>query len=145
MPTGSPSGPTAGTNVDRVLVVDDSPAVRQTVKDALDNLGIPEDRVTVLGSGDDALEAFTPLSPDLVLLDTSMPGIDPYDVVQAMLLEDPESRVVPLTEKSTDDPSVGELLSFGAFDILRKPVRRRDLESVLRSIDEEDGSAGRIR
>lgn len=146
MPIGSSSAggsPHAG-SVEHVLVVDDSPAVRRTVEEALSTLGVPADRVTILESGDDALEAFSPLSPDLVLLDTSMPGIDAYDVVQAMLLEDPETHIVPLTEKPTDHPAIGELFSFGAFEVLRKPVRTRDLEGLLRSIDEEAAGAGRI-
>lgn len=147
MPVGSPSGglgASPGSDVEDVLVVDDSPAIRSTVEDALANLGLPSEHVTVVDSGDDALAAFTPLAPDLVLLDTSMPGIDAYDVLQAMLLEDPDSRIVPLTEKPREDPSVAELLSFGAFDVLRKPIRVNDLERLLRTIEEEQGSAGRI-
>lgn len=143
-PTGSPSAASPGVDVDHVLVVDDSPAIRQTVADALANLGVPEDRMTVLESGDDALATFTPLAPDLVLLDTSMPSLDPYDAVQAMLLEDPEARIVPLTERSKDDPVIGELLSFGVFDVLRKPVRVGDLEALLRSIEEERPGVDRI-
>lgn len=139
---GFAAAPAGG--VEQVLVVDDSPAIQRTVEAALNQLGVSDERVTVLGSGDDALAYFGPLDPDLVLLDTSMPGIDPYDVVQAMLLEDPEARIVALTEKPTDDPAVAELLSFGAFDILRKPIRAEDLEQLLRSIEEERPGAGRI-
>ena len=148
VPDGSHSGgfaPTPSDSVERVLVVDDSPAIQQSVEDALAQLGLGEERITVLDSGDDALAYFGPLSPDLILLDTSMPGIDPYDVVQAMLLEDPDARVVALTEKPTDDPAVAELLSFGIFDVLRKPVRAEDLERLLRTIAEERPGAGRIR
>lgn len=144
MPTGSPSPSTPGVDLEHVLVVDDSPAIRKTVADALANLGVPEDRMTVLESGDDALATFTPLSPDLVLMDTSMPSLDPYDAVQAMLLEDPETRIVPLTERSTDDPIIGELLSFGVFEVLRKPVRVGDLEELFRSIEEEAPGVDRI-
>lgn len=143
-PIGSSSSASPD-GVGDVLVVDDSPAVRRKVANALADLGVPEDRMTVLASGDEALETFTPLSPGLVLLDTSMPGIDTYDVVQAMLLEAPESRVVPLTEKPADHPEIGELRSFGVFDILRKPIRVADLEELLRQIDDEQTGIDRIR
>lgn len=137
--THSPSA-----HVESVFVVDDSPAIQATVEDALDRLGLPSDRVTVLDTGDDALAVFTPLSPDLVLLDTSMPSIDPFDVVQAMLLEAPQTQIVPLTEKELDHPSVRELISYGAFDVLRKPIRVKDLETLFRSIEEQHPGAGRI-
>lgn len=146
MPGGSRSGhgPTPGADVDGVLVVDDSPAVRNRIEESLAKLGVPEHRVTLMDSADDALETFSPMSPDLVLLDTSMPGIDAYDVVQAILLEDPDARIVPLTEKPDDHPSVSELLSFGVFDVLRKPIRTRDLETLFHAIDQERPGAGRI-
>lgn len=146
MPDGSPDGPDSGRvgAVNGVLVVDDSPAVRRTVEEGLARLEVPEENATILDSGDEALRVFSSLSPDLVLLDTSMPGIDPYDVVQAMLLEDPDTRVVPLTEKPPDDPSVSELFSFGAFDVLRKPIRGRDLKELFRTIDEEHPGRERI-
>ncbi|PSG96068.1 hypothetical protein BRD56_12375 [Thermoplasmatales archaeon SW_10_69_26] len=79
VPTGSPSAAGPGIDIGHVLVVDDSPAIRRTVEDALANLGVPDERMTVLESGDDALATFTPSSPDLVLLGPSMPSLDPYD------------------------------------------------------------------
>lgn len=146
-PDGSRDGFThsPSAHVESVFVVDDSPAIQATVEDALDRLGLPSDRVTVLDTGDDALPVFTPLSPDLVLLDTSMPSIDAFDVVQAMLLESPDTRIVPLTEKELDHPEVRELISYSAFDVLRKPIRTQDLERLFRSLEEEHPGAGRIR
>jgi len=62
-----------------------------------------------------------------------------------MLLGEPDTTIVPLTEKIKDHPSIGELVSFGVYDVLRKPVRVSDLESLMRSIEEEHAGAGRIR
>lgn len=61
-----------------------------------------------------------------------------------MLLEEPDTTIVPLTEKTKDHPRIGELASFGVYDVLRKPVRVSDLESLMRSIEEENAGAGRI-
>lgn len=145
-PVGSSDTPASGfRGLGSVLVVDDSPAVLQSILESLQAAGVPLDQVEALETGDEALRVFSELSPDLVLLDTTTPGVDPYDAVQAMLFEAPDTKVVPVTEKSPEDAQVRELLSFGAFDVVRKPVRAADIEHLVHRVREEHSGAGRIR
>jgi DNA-binding response OmpR family regulator len=57
----------------KILVVDDDPAVRRIVIEALKN---QDYQVYDVGSGKDALEAVDKIEPHLVLLDVNMPGMD---------------------------------------------------------------------
>lgn len=134
-----------GGRLERVLVVDDSPAVRQTLERCLRSVGLQGERVTTLERGDEAMRVFSELAPDLVFLDTSMQGIDPYDALQAILYEDASTKVVPVTGRSLDDPGVQSLLEFGAFDVIRKPVRSGDVEQTIETIRQEQDGTGRIR
>lgn len=127
------------------LVVDDSPAVRAMVEDALVQTGVPSRDVTGLATGDEALRRFSELEPDVVFLDTSIPGVDPYDAAQAMILETPRVRIVVLTELDPSEEAIRELLSYGVFAVLQKPVRAEEIAQVLHELEGQSPGAGRIR
>jgi CheY-like chemotaxis protein len=59
-----------------VLVVDDDPAIRDAVRDLLEDQGIPVETAT---DGQDALEKVTQRVPRLVLLDMRMPVMDGWE------------------------------------------------------------------
>jgi CheY-like chemotaxis protein len=59
--------------IDELLVADDSSALRKRVADALQRFGLARERVTLVDEADDAPAVFTPLSPDLVLVDAVLP------------------------------------------------------------------------
>lgn len=130
---------------DRFMIVEDSPAVQVNLCEALAKLGIGEGRIETFERGDDALAAFTEAAPDVVFLDTSLPGVDPGDAVQAILLERPRTRVVLLTELADDHPHVQEMVAFGIFGILRKPLDIGKVRVMMQRIEEARPGAGRIR
>lgn len=129
----------------RFLVVDDSPAIRLMIQEALVQSGVDEGRVEGLPSGDEALRRFSEFAPDVVFLDTSIPGVDPFDAAQAMILEKPSVSVVAVTELDPSDAMVRELLSFGVFDVIEKPVRVEDVRALLDELQSQHRGAGRIR
>jgi CheY-like chemotaxis protein len=65
----------------RVLVVDDNPDAADTLDMLLRVLGA---EVRVARDGLQAIEAFAPFDPDVVLLDIGMPGMDGYEVVRTL-------------------------------------------------------------
>lgn len=80
----------------RVLVVDDNHDAADTLEMLLRVLGA---EVRVARDGPQALEAFAPFDPDLVLLDIGMPGMDGYQVARALRGRHPDhrARMVALT------------------------------------------------
>ena len=64
-----------------ILLVDDDPNIRHLVQLYLEKEGF---RVTPAGRGDDALAAFRRDTPDLMLLDVMLPGMDGWQVLKAV-------------------------------------------------------------
>lgn len=104
----------------RVLVVDDTPANLMLVSNLLKD----RYRVQAAISGEKALSiALSSTPPDIILLDVVMPGLNGYEVLQA-LRADPRTSQIPvifLTARSdAEDEEKGLLL--GAVDYLVKPI-----------------------
>lgn len=103
-----------------VLVVDDTPQNLTFVSSLLES----ECTVKVAPSGERALKsvAATP-SPDLILLDLMMPGMDGYEVCRR-LKEDPHSRDIPIIFLTASQEEADEQrgLEMGAVDFISKPI-----------------------
>ncbi len=102
-----------------VLAVDDTPENLAVVNALLRGLY----KVKVSSSGEHALAIAANTSPDLILLDIMMPGLDGYEVCRR-LKADPETADIPvifLTAKSDEE---GEQRGFdlGAVDYITKPI-----------------------
>jgi DNA-binding NarL/FixJ family response regulator len=114
----------------RVLVVDDHDGFRSTMVEALDL--VPE--VEVAGeacSGEEACWAVLNLKPDLVLLDLSMPGMDPIEAARTIRHSSPGSQVVVLT--AIENPLAEErAIAAGALGLIEKGMPLDDMVLVLR-------------
>lgn len=102
-----------------LLIVDDEPANVQ----ALAQLMHEEYRILVATSGEKALDVATgEVTPDLVLLDIQMPGIDGLEVCRR-LKDNPRTSSIPVifvtARDSTDDQEEG--FALGAVDYVSKP------------------------
>ena len=115
----------------RVLVVDDYADTRAILIDVLTSHGC---RVETAEEGAEALDKARTWSPDIVILDLAMPGIDGFDVARR-LREDEATRDLPIVAYTAyTDPewrSRAEDAGFTAF--LVKPTPPRELVDTLRS------------
>ena len=103
-----------------ILVVDDEPFYT----DVLENLLQNEYRLIIARSGEEALEMVqTGPTPDLVLLDVLLPGIDGYEVCQRLQSDEKMRRtpIIFLTVKSNVDDEVRGF-NLGAVDYISKPM-----------------------
>jgi class 3 adenylate cyclase/GAF domain-containing protein/CheY-like chemotaxis protein len=115
-----------------ILVVDDDPDIRRLLELVLADAGY---RVSLLGSGEEAL-AFTQLvTPDLMLLDLSLPGISGLEVA-AQVKADHERPFVPIivVTARADLRSRVTGLDAGADDLLVKPVDYEELLARVRAM-----------
>ncbi len=110
-----------------ILAVDDEPEGLYALEELLRT---KEYRVLSASSGEEALEQAASHSPDLILLDINLPGIDGYEVTKR-IKSDPRLRftaIVLLTAKSSlEDITYG--LECGADGYLVKPYRKEELLS----------------
>ena len=67
---------------ERILIVDDDPALRETLSEVLSDEGY---QVTVASDGEQALEELDRAPPDLVILDVMLPRLDAYGFHRARL------------------------------------------------------------
>lgn len=104
----------------RVLVVDDSPAIRQKIVDIL----VADGRFEVVGeaeNGSQALRMITELEPDVVSLDIIMPGMNGITALKYLMIHHPTPTVMisSLTQEGAEASM--ESLRFGAVDFVPKP------------------------
>ena len=106
----------------RILVVDDVEFNRQTLREILE----PHYEVVEALDGFSALDYvfYSKKPPDLVLLDTNMPGMDGFEVL-SMIRSNPAVLHVPVIFTSASDvaETEGKSLLSGAGDFIAKPVR----------------------
>ena len=102
-----------------VLVVDDSPFIRQVVRDLVSSSGDFE-VVGEAGDGHAALEQVHALDPDLVTLDVQMPGLDGLATLGYLMSEAPRP-VVMLSSLTDGGDTTMRALELGAVDFVRKP------------------------
>jgi two-component system response regulator RegX3 len=111
-----------------VLVVEDEPALAETVQYSLEREGF---RVTVAGDGSKALERFRSEHPSLVLLDLMLPQLAGLDVLRAMRGESTVPIVIVTAKDGEADKVAG--LELGADDYVTKPFSMRELVSRVRA------------
>ena len=103
-----------------VVVVDDDPAYRRLAMNALD----AEDfRVVTLTSGEELIDYMAEHSPDLILLDILMPGMDGFSTITRLRGIREDRFDIPVIFFTADDNRASEMqgLQLGATDFIRKP------------------------
>jgi CheY-like chemotaxis protein len=112
-------------SVKTVLVVDDDAAVRDVLRQSLENSGYS---VTCCANGESALLISRERSYDAIIVDYRMPGINGAIVAATIRVLIPEAIVIGIS--GSDDSR--NLLAAGAHVFLRKPVDFDHLMSILR-------------
>ncbi len=102
----------------RILIIDDEPNIRETMRLALESAGYT---TGTAADGAAGLEAFGSGEQwDLVLLDQRMPGMDGLEVLRRIRKRAPHAEVIMVTAFATVELAV-EAMKAGALDFLRKP------------------------
>ena len=126
--------------MNRILVVDDDPHIRDVVQFALDKEGFD---TLEAGDGAQALERFAADRPDLIVLDITMPELDGTEVCRRIR----QTSRTPIIFLSSRDDEIDRVLGLelGGDDYITKPFSPRELvarvKAVLRRL--EDAKAPR--
>jgi len=113
-----------------VLVTDDDRAVREALERALQLAGY---EVALASDGDSALAAIERRTPDAVVLDIMMPGLDGLDVTRRLRREGNRVPILLLTARDAVGDRV-EGLDAGADDYLPKPFALEELLARIRAL-----------
>jgi CheY-like chemotaxis protein len=109
----------------RVLVADDEKSVGTSLADLV--RVCDHDVVAVVGSGLEAIQAYSKLRPDVVLMDYLMPRLNGATACRNILSRHPGARVILVTGLSTSECAIDS----GALAILSKPVSLDRLRAML--------------
>jgi two-component system, NarL family, response regulator LiaR len=115
----------------RVLIVDDHNVVRQGLRMFLGT----DPELEIIGEardGAEALQLALQYSPDVVLMDLVMPGMDGISATAAIRRETPNTEVVALTSV-LDDHSVIDAVRAGAIGYLLKDTDAQELRRAIKA------------
>ncbi len=115
---------------DIVLLVDDSPESLGFLTTALEQAGVT---VLVARSGEAALKIVERVTPDVVLMDAVMPGLDGFETCQQMKAMPPLVHVpIIFMTGLTETEHVVHALESGGGDYLSKPINVDELRARIR-------------
>ena len=105
----------------KILCVDDAAFMRKVVKDALSKNGYTDLYEAVDGA--DAVDKFTEISPDLVIMDITMPNMDGLEALKAIRAKNPAANFVMCSA-----------ITAGAKDFIVKPFKPDRILKTVTSI-----------
>ena len=113
----------------RVLVVDDAVFMRKVVSDALNKGG--HEVIGEAANGQEAVDRFQELKPEVMTLDITMPEKDGLAALQEIMALDPGARVI-MCSALGQESKVLESIKIGAKDFVVKPFQP---DRVLGAVD----------
>jgi PAS domain S-box-containing protein len=119
--------------MNRILLVDDEPDILRVLSISLRADGY---QVRTAGGGEEALAIFARETPELVITDIKMPGMNGIEVLREVKNINPETEVIIITGHGDIDSAI-EALQYGASDFINKPVRDQQLSIALKRAQEK--------
>ena len=111
----------------KVLCVDDEERVRVLLSNLLE---INEFEAICASNGEQALELFLEIHPDIVITDVRMPKMDGIELLKQIKETDYDAEVIVISAHSDIDNAIASL-RFGAANFVRKPIDARELTHIL--------------
>ncbi|HDD56268.1 MAG TPA: response regulator transcription factor [Chloroflexi bacterium] len=122
----------------RILIVDDHAVVRKGIRALL----ATEDDLEVIGEavdGEQAVDLYGELNPDLLLLDLIMPKVNGIEVIKKIKGDHPKAKILVLTSFAADD-QVFPAIKAGALGYLLKDTEPDDLINAIRQVYQGESS-----
>ena len=115
-----------------LLIIDDEPAICWGLKKLGESLGLA---CATASSAEEGWQAAQETTPDVIVLDVRLPGVDGITAMERLRQYAPEAPIIVITAHGDLGTAV-EAVHRGAFDYLAKPFDLEQVESVLkRAID----------
>jgi len=118
--------------INKILVVDDSATERHVLGDLLGKKGF---MVVFAESGEQAVEKSKSETPDLILMDVVMPGMNGFQATKA-ITRDPATQHIPIIICTTKGQETDKIwgLRQGAKDYITKPINASELLSKIAAL-----------
>ncbi len=116
-----------------IVLVEDDPTTARRLESCLTDLGY---RVRAFGDGESFFREFTAASPDLVVTDLKLPGMDGMAILKRLKAGHPEVEVVVVTGHGSIETAI-EAIKAGAFHFLTKPFRLEEFRNLVAQVMEK--------
>ncbi len=120
----------------RVLIVDDEPAVRRGLRNTIEWEKLGFELVGEADDGTVALELTDALKPDVIITDICMPIMDGIEYLKNLKAMNSNARIIILSGHDRFD-FARDAIRFGAFSYILKPVDNRELVNQLLALKEK--------
>lgn len=115
----------------RIMVVDDSRVAYTELKRFLEDTDF--EIVHHCRTGEDALDSYAVVKPDLVTMDIIMPGIDGLETATEMMRRWQNAKIVIVSSLAYDE-TINQAVAVGAKAILFKPFEKSQLVNTLQGV-----------
>lgn len=102
-----------------IMVVDDSPFASKQIKDIVEDNGY--EVIGYAKDGEEAIELYKELKPDIVILDIIMPGLNGLETAEILKKQDPAVKILMLSSLC-DAGTMEEGKSIGVKHLIPKPL-----------------------
>ncbi len=118
--------------ISKILIVDDSPVARKMLKNS-----IPKDKgyeIFEATNGQEGINKYEELKPDLVFMDLTMPVLDGYKAT-AKIMELDKDALIIVTTADIQPKSISNVMELGAFTLLKKPVKASSIIDAIEKVE----------
>lgn len=115
----------------KILLVDDEQHIRLFIKTLL--LSMKYEVVAEARNGEEAVNLYRRIRPDLVIMDINMPIKTGEDALREIMDEFPKAKVIMLTS-SAEVETVTECLALGAVNFIRKDTPVNEIKAFIDNI-----------
>lgn len=122
----------------RYLIVDDSVFARKNLARMVETFG--GQVVGEAGDGISAISEYERLTPDVVLMDITMPQMEGIEAAEKIVRDHPNARIVMVSSVGYQENIVAAL-QRGARHFVQKPVKAEVLYEVIKYVMRDDGVA----
>ena len=116
----------------KILIVDDSEAIRISLKGILESSSISCE-ILESGDGSDAIQSYKDNKPDVVIMDVYMPKTNGIKALQSILEFDKKAKIVMITA-AAKSKLVRQSIGIGAKDYILKPFDRIIVSNVVGNV-----------
>ena len=131
---------TAASQKKSILIIEDSLAVSTLIQDFLKKLGYQD--IHICDSGRTGIQVFEELvksnKTTVVLLDYSLPDLNADAVMSEIYAIRPDTKVIIESANEKTDDTIKNVLRYGAYEYIEKPIRFENLKNTMLILEEED-------
>ena len=121
----------------KILVTDDSKMARKMVIKTLTEILQDNVEIYEAQNGQEALDLYKQISPNIAFLDLTMPIMDGFEALEKIKEFDTNAKVV-IISADIQKLSMDKALQLGAFNFVKKPIDTEKMQQILDKINNLD-------